>query len=282
MIYIPDSVIDGLIQEDFQYGDLTVDSLGISDHEGVIKFKSREEGIVCCTEEVARILSRLGADVDFYASSGTKVERDSLLVEAHGKAGSLHAGWKTCANMLEYFSSVSTATWEMAAIMKKVRSGAVLAATRKMIPGTRLLSIKAVLCAGGKMHRNGLSESILIFKQHAAFADKGSMLEERISKAKKNIPEKKIIIEIEDIAKIDSILNYEIDGIQFDKCYPEDIKPAVASIKSSKPHAVTIAAGGINIKNIDKYAVCGVDIIATSSMYHCPPFDVGVTICPAF
>jgi nicotinate-nucleotide pyrophosphorylase len=47
-----------------------------------------------------------------------------------------------------------------------------------------------------------------------------------------------------------------------------------------RPELTIIAAGGITLNNIREYAGCGADVIATSSMYHGQPFDLGVVIQP--
>ncbi|WP_408631247.1 hypothetical protein [Methylomusa anaerophila] len=37
-----------------------------------------------------------------------------------------------------------------------------------------------------------------------------------------------------------------------------------------------MAASGINVNNIEKYAGTGVDVIATSNLFHGKPLDIGV------
>ena len=44
-----------------------------------------------------------------------------------------------------------------------------VATTRKHFPGTKAMSLKAVLAGGGSVHRLGLSDSILIFAEHRRF-----------------------------------------------------------------------------------------------------------------
>jgi molybdenum transport protein len=278
MFFISDNVLDSLILEDLPNGDLTTQILAIEKLPGKILFTSRGEGVVSSTEEVARILTKLNATVDFFLDSGSAVKPGTLILEAHGSAQSLHAVWKTCANILEYYSAIASRTSRLISILKKHSSQSVIGGTRKLIPGTRLLAAKAVASGGGTMHRLGLSETVLIFKQHLTFFESFESIRSKVNSLRREIPERKIFIEIEEIRELESVLTLSIDGIQLDKIPPFDIQSAVPHIKSVNPNFTIIATGGINESNIGNYAACGVDVIATSSIYHGLPFDIGVTI----
>ena len=52
LIYIPDSELDALIQQDTPYLDLTTLGLDIGDEPGSLSFYTREACVLCCTEEV--------------------------------------------------------------------------------------------------------------------------------------------------------------------------------------------------------------------------------------
>ena len=54
----------------------------------------------------------------------------------------------------------------MIANAKLVNQSAVVACTRKSIPNTRKLATNAVLAAGGHIHRQGVSETLLVFTNH--------------------------------------------------------------------------------------------------------------------
>lgn len=69
-----------------------------------------------------------------------------------------------------------------------------------------------------------------------------------------------------------------VDGIQFDKLKPEELKEAVIWIKKKTPHISLLAAGGINEKNISAYVKTGVDGVVTTSLYNAKPADVGVKL----
>ena len=49
LIYIPDSELDALIQQDTPYLDLTTLGLDIGDEPGSLSFYTREPCVLCCT-----------------------------------------------------------------------------------------------------------------------------------------------------------------------------------------------------------------------------------------
>ena len=63
MMYFTDEMLDRLIKEDTPYLDLTTTLLEIGEKAGRIEFRVREDGIVACTEEAARILEKLGLGI---------------------------------------------------------------------------------------------------------------------------------------------------------------------------------------------------------------------------
>jgi molybdenum transport protein len=71
-----------------------------------------------------------------------------------------------------------------------------------------------------------------------------------------------------------------VDMIQFDKLNPDLLEKAVRHIKSIKPEMVILAAGGINMSNVEQYANTGVDILVTSSLYQAPMMDFKAEIRP--
>jgi len=71
-----------------------------------------------------------------------------------------------------------------------------------------------------------------------------------------------------------------VDMIQFDKLNPELLEKAVKHIKSLKPEIVILAAGGINMSNVEQYAGTGVDVLVTSSLYQAPMMDFRAEIRP--
>jgi hypothetical protein len=173
MIPIGEAEIDRLIAEDVGFGDLTTRALGIAGRPGRISFAARDPMVACATEEAGRILARLGAVPLVSVKSSTAVTPGTMLLEATGDAAALHAGWKVAQTLIEWSASIASAVREIRDAARAVTPAITVACTRKSVPLTRALSIKAVLSGGGAMHCTGLGDTILVFPEHRAFLARG-------------------------------------------------------------------------------------------------------------
>ncbi|MCC9294944.1 ModD protein [Clostridium sp. WLY-B-L2] len=279
-MYVSEELIDRFIKEDVPYIDLTTLALGINGQKGRIQFFSRESAVACGMEEVVKILNGLNIDVIKTCSSGSIIEKDQIFLEGEGNSEDLHMAWKVSQNILEYSSGIATKTKKLVEKVSRVNPNVQVTATRKVIPGTKELSVKAVIAGGGFPHRLGLSETILIFKQHLNFLGGVEGLIKILKNVKARACEKKIIVEVENLNQAVQLCRNGIDGIQFDKISWNELKSHVHIIRDIDPSITILAAGGINESNIVEYAKTGVDAIVTSSMYYAGPIDIGCRIVP--
>jgi len=282
MYHIPDSVLQGLLAEDIPYGDLTTRSLGIGSVPGRLAFSARGGMVACCTEEAARIPEFLGASAEVAAASGRQVAAGTVLVTAAGLADALLAGWKVAQTLIEWTSGVAT---EVRAIIDAARSAnpaAIVACTRKAVPGTRALSAKAVCVAGATMHRCGLSDTILLFPEHQAFGEGADVLTRQIAELRRGNPERSIVVEVKTLAEALAARGAGINVLQLEKFPPGDVADLCARIAADDgPQPVVAAAGGGNSGNAAAYAAAGARILVTSSPYTARPADVQATLSRA-
>ena len=277
MLYISDETIDRWIKEDVPYIDLTTLTLGIGGVKGKISFTAREYTVLSGVEEVLRIFAKLGiTQIIRSLPSGSVVNKGDIFIEAEGLASSLHMAWKVSMNILEYSSGIATRTKKMVDKAKLVNPHVTVLATRKSFPGTKELAIKSIIAGGAFPHRLGLSETILIFKQHVAFLGDIHNLAQVIKEIKADACEKKIIVEVETLEDARLLIESGVDGLQFDKIPTNDLKIIVDQIRSLNPNITLLGAGGINEGNIEEYARSGIDAIVTTSMYFGKPSDIGV------
>lgn len=278
MIYIKDQTIENIINEDIPYIDLTTSILGITNENGEIKFVSRENAVISGSEEVIRIFNKLGIETKSYVPSGTIVKPGDVIINAKGNADALHMAWKVSMNILEYCSGISTRTRRLVDKAKNINPKIEIVTTRKIFPGTKELSIKAIIAGGALPHRLGLSETILVFKQHLNFIGGIDGFIANIDTIKAKACEKKILIEVEDLESAVKVTKAGVHGLQFDKLSPAELKVIVATIRNINPSITLIGTGGINEGNIEEYAATGVDSISTTSVYFGTPVDIEVTI----
>ena len=278
MLYISDETIDRWIKEDVPYIDLTTLTLGIGELKGKISFTAREYTVLSGVEEVLRIFSKLGVTPIRSLPSGSVVNKGDIFIEAEGLASNLHMAWKLSINIIEYSSGIATRTKIMVDKVKSVNPQITVLATRKSFPGTKELSIKAIIAGGAFPHRLGLSETILIFKQHVAFLGNINNLAQVIKETKANACEKKIIVEVETLDDARLLIESGVGGLQFDKMPANDLKIIVDQIRKINPNITLLGAGGINGDNIEEYARTGIDAVVTTAMYFGKPSDIGVTM----
>lgn len=279
-MYITDEAIDRFLKEDVPYMDLTTELLGIGQEPGRIKFISREPAVLSGAEEVERIFEKLGICCLESTPSGKAVVPGKALIVGEGSAARLHMAWKVCLNLLEYTSGIATRTRTMLERARRENPEIELVTTRKCFPGTKELTIKAVMAGGGLPHRLGLSETILVFKQHIEFLGGMEQLADRIPRMKRQACEKKVMVEVETLADALLMAGAGVDGIQFDKLPPEILKEHVKEVRKMSPHITLIGAGGINESNVEAYAAAGLDAIATTSVYFGRPIDMTAVIEP--
>ena len=277
---LPDSDIERFIEEDVPYGDLTTHLLGIGDKRGRIVFSTREETTLCCTEEAARVLQKCGATLASCMPSGTRLSSGIEFLAADGTAQALHMGWKVALNLLEYASGIASRTQRIVEKSRAVNPAVSVVTTRKSFPGTKKIAIKAVTAGGALPHRLGLSESVLVFRQHTAFLGGLENFLGSVAELKKKACETKIIVEADTREEALLIARSGADIVQLDKIAPAELADTVTAIRVVNPNILISAAGGINEANAAEYAATDIDIIVLSSVYFGKPADIGVSIQP--
>lgn len=268
---VSDEVLHGLLCDDVPAGDLTTATLGIETCPGRLTFRARGAMRVCGVEEAVRLFELAGAAQCRPAvRSGTDVAAGAELLYAEGSAGALHRAWKTAQILVEWMSGVAGSA---AAIVSAARPLPV-ACTRKSVPGTKALSIKAV-CAGGAIaHRLGLSETLLVFAEHRLFVDDCAAATLRRLRTRQ--PEKRAVVEVADIdeAMVWTAAGAEI--LQLEKFPPQVVAALRGHLHAAGLTPLLVATGGVGAHNAAAYAAAGADMIATSAPYGAPPADVVV------
>ncbi|EDX77550.1 modD protein [Coleofasciculus chthonoplastes PCC 7420] len=276
MVFISQQFIEQLIQEDVPYFDLTTQVLGIGDRTGTIRFTTRTKTVLACTEESASILRQVGAEVIAILATGQILDAGVPFLSATGNAAALHLAWKPAQNLLEYACGVATKTYNLVQLAQAANQDVMLYTTRKVIPGTKPIAVKAILAGGAYPHRLGVSETVLIFQQHLNFLGGIDSFIQQLPVIKRQVKEKKVIVEVKDMATAFKLATSGIDGIQFDKVNAEALAEAISQIKSINPTLITLAAGGINDANIANYAATGVDGLVLTAPYYAQPADIQV------
>jgi molybdenum transport protein len=279
VLYVAEDDIERFIKEDVPYIDLTTLVLEIGGQPGKAQYYCRENAVICGTEEALRIFEKLGIHAIKNYPSGTPVCPDECFLEVEGEAANLHMAWKVTQNLLEYCSGIATRTRRLVDKATGINPNMTIVATRKMFPGAKSLAIKAVVAGGGYPHRLGLSETVLVFPHHLEFCSGLDGFIGMIPDLKRKACEKRLIVEVESADDAIRLCRAGVDGVQFDKGNPGEIRESIRILRSINPGIVVLAAGGINEDNIEDYASTGVDAVVTSSVYFGKPTNIGVKMC---
>jgi molybdenum transport protein len=271
MLCLSDTCLLSLLADDVPYGDLTTRTLGIGTQPAQLTFAARQSMTVAATEEALRLLELAGASASLAAPSGTALQAGDLILQAQGTAAQLHSGWKAAQTLVEWASGIATAT----AAIVAAAGGVAVACTRKTVPGTKALSVQAVLAGGGVMHRLGLSETLLLFAEHRLFLDEPPA--HTLARLRRQQPEKKIVVEVAMVEEAALWAAAGADVLQLEKFTPEAVAACRRAIAPLAARPLLAAAGGVRADNAAAYVAAGADFLVTSAPYTAPPKDVQVT-----
>lgn len=267
---LTDEELAYLLYDDVPCGDLTTETLGIAQQTARLEFRARQEMVVCAIEEAARLFTLSGAKADVHVHSGQHAGKDELLLEAQGNAQILHRVWKTAQVLVEWASGISTAS----AAIVNAASPVAVACTRKNVPGTKALSVKAVRAGGATMHRLGLSESMLLFPEHRMYLDETPAA--TVALIKRAEPERKLVVEVVTVEEAVVWATAGAEVLQLEKFVPESVAECRGTLDRAGLKPVLAVAGGIRADNAAAYVRAGADLLVTSSPYTAPPRDVQV------
>lgn len=270
MLSMSDAALMQLLTDDVPCGDLTTETSAIGQQTARLEFRARQEMVVCAIEEASRLFVLSGVTVDVRVHSGQLAGKDMLLLEARGPVQVLHQVWKTAQVLVEWASGISTAS----AAVVRAACPVTVACSRKNVPGTKMLSAKAVRAGGAIMHRLGLSESLLLFAEHRLFLDETPVM--TVERFRRIQPEKKLVVEVESVEEAMIWAAAGADVLQLEKFTPVSVADCRVLLDQSGLHPVLAAAGGIRADNAADYVRAGADILVTSAPYSASPCDVQV------
>lgn len=267
MFNLDDNELLEYIKGDVPYFDLTTYIQGASEKRAKLEVFTREDIVVSCSGEAARIAELLGCEVLTCIPSKKKAKKGEVLLSFFGSYEKVHQAWKLTQVLLEYTCKMATYTNDMKNEMVKVNPTCELLGTRKTFPFAKRICIKAIMDGGALPHRLGVSESILFFTQHRTIYGSDQEFYNEIPKLKLKIPEKKMIVESDSFEDSVELMNHGADVLQLDKISLDLLEKIVKYKNENFLHVKILMAGGVNLKNAQKFAATGIDGIVTSALY---------------
>ncbi len=200
------------LEEDVGSGDITAQLIP-ADAVASARVISREKAVLCGSAWVDEVFAQLGhgVQVTWHANDGDQVAADTLLCSLQGNARQILTGERTALNFLQTLSGTATVASELAAVV--AGKPITLLDTRKTLPGLRSAQKYAVLCGGCKNHRIALYDAFLIKENHIAAC--GS-IEAAIRAARTLAADKKITVEVENLAELEQAIAAKPEQIMLD------------------------------------------------------------------
>lgn len=211
-----------------------------------------------------------GLSVRSDAQDGDRVQPGAPLLTLEGPARSLLTAERVALNFLGHLSGVATAT--QALVDAVAGTKAQIVCTRKTTPGLRVVEKYAVRCGGGRNHRFGLDDAVLIKDNHIAAA---GGIKPAVERAFAGIGHMlKVEVEVDTLAQLEEALALGVDTILLDNMSPETLRDAV---KINDGRATLEASGNVTLATVRAIAETGVNYISSGAITHSAPnFDVGL------
>jgi len=208
------------------------------------------------------------------APDGADVEPGETIALIDGPARPILSAERVALNFLGHLSGVATATAKLVALVAGTKAHVVC--TRKTTPGLRAFEKYAVRCGGGRNHRFGLDDAILIKDNHIVAAGGiKSAIEAARNHAGHTVH---LEVEVDTLALLDEALTLGAHSILLDNMTPDQLREAV---KRTAGAAILEASGNVTAQTITAIAATGVDLISSGAITHSAKnFDLGLDFKP--
>jgi nicotinate-nucleotide pyrophosphorylase (carboxylating) len=254
-------VVLAALAEDIGAGDLTTDATIPADAVGTAELLVKEPGVVCGLRVAETAFRALDPEIRFdaLASDGDELDASSVVARLTGSERAILTAERVALNFLGRLSGIATLTRRYVGAI--AGTGAVVLDTRKTTPGLRALEKYAVAAGGGRNHRFGLDDAVLIKDNHLRAASSiGAAVE--LVRAATDLP---IEVECETLAQVGEALDTGVDAILLDNMSLDELRAAVALVDA---RARLEASGGVTPETIRAIAETGVDEISVGALTH--------------
>jgi len=255
--------------------DITSEATIPADRQTMAVMRARGEGVIAGVKIAEAVFKAVDPSlkVTLYVTDGDKVALYTKLFLVEGSALSILKAERVALNFLSHLSGIATLTNRY--IVAIGDSKAQIMCTRKTIPTLRSLQKYAVAVGGGKNHRHGLYDAILIKDNHISVAKSIKVAIEGARKAAG--PSAKIEIEVDTLEQLQEVLDCGgADIVLLDNMGLEELKRAV-DMAGGK--VLLEASGGVNLNTVRSIAETGVDRISIGALTHsAPALDIGLDI----
>jgi len=259
-------LIDLALREDIGAGDVTTNYLVAANEQASARILAKERAVVAGSEVAAEVFRRVDPElrVEILQQDGAAVTGGTTVLEIRGRARSILTAERVALNFLQRLSGVATLTREF--VEAAGPNGAKILDTRKTTPGMRRFEKAAVVAGGGKNHRFGLHDMVLVKDNHLLARPGLARLSAAIERLRAEHPDLRIEVEADNLDQVRTLL--EIKGVEvilLDNMRGAEMREAVAIGKGKVKFE---ASGGINLRNVRQVTASGVDYVSIGALTH--------------
>lgn len=264
--------------------DLTTAALVPDDAMGRGHIVARTSGVVAGMAAGAVLLEEANSAATWvpFVSDGDRVTAGKQLARLSGPARELLTLERTLLNVLSHLSGIATCTASFVGAIRGTRAR--IYDTRKTLPGWRRLQKYAVACGGGRNHRRGLDDAVLIKDNHLCFgllaancqpfgpADAVRRSREMVQGQRGTVAGESGIpiveIEVDSLQQLEEVLAARPDIVLLDNMSPDQLRTAVKLRDANAPSVALEASGGIDLDTVRVVAETGVERISVGALTH--------------
>ena len=265
-------VVEAALAEDVGSGDVTTDATVDVDAVGTAELVTRSPGVVSGLEAAEAVFRALDPGIEFQrlVDEGQVLERPASVARVTGSLRAILTGERTALNLLGRLSGIATLTRSY--VDAVAGTGVAILDTRKTTPGLRALEKKAVVSGGGRNHRFGLDDGVLVKDNHLRVTDSVAEAVQRL-RAVTDLP---IEVECDTLDQVRDAVAARADAILLDNMGIDELRDAVALVDG---RARLEASGGVTLETVRAIAETGVDEISIGALTHsAPSLDVSLEL----
>jgi nicotinate-nucleotide pyrophosphorylase (carboxylating) len=255
--------VDNAIAEDVGTGDLTSHFFIPETSVSKGRIFAKEACVLAGVDVVQRVYRKLDSQIELLIlrRDGSAVEPGETVIELTGLTRTILTGERVALNFVQRLSGIATLT---AQFVKAVHgTGVAILDTRKTTPGLRALEKAAVKAGGGKNHRMGLYDGVMVKDNHLLARP---VLQEAILSLRRTYPDILIEVEADSIDQAREFVKLDgVDVILLDNMSPDELR---ACVLRRRPGLKFEASGGVTLTSVRPMALTGVDFISVGQLTH--------------
>jgi nicotinate-nucleotide pyrophosphorylase (carboxylating) len=261
------SAVEAALAEDVGEGDLTTLATVPGDRFGQAEIVAREPMTIAGLAVAENVFLQLSAAIrcEKLREDGESVVGGERMMRVAGPVRAMLTGERVALNFLQRLCGVATLTRQYVEAVGG--TGAVILDTRKTTPGLRWLEKYAVRCGGGRNHRMGLYDAVLIKDNHLAAlrGEAPNPIGAAVARVRRQFPGRSVEVEADTLVQVREALEAGADVVLLDNMPVDDLRRAV---ELARGRARTEASGGVDLGSVRGIAETGVDYVSVGALTH--------------